>query len=217
MGKNVYPVVHQFPKRTSLPGRMRHSSDQLRFSASVWKPGFFVALVLFIVTVAAAQETHLRKVTVKPLPLPGANGLVMLDYFAYDNTSQRLWVPAANTGSVDVIDTTTDQVKPVEGFSVPQIQLRGKLRSVGPSSVAIGDGVVYIGSRADSKICIINDHTLKLGDCIAFAPASAGMAAAPDGLSTLPPRASCGPPVGLRRSASLLLTALSRSFPPLPL
>jgi DNA-binding beta-propeller fold protein YncE len=48
--------------------------------------------------------------------------------------------------------------------------------------VAIGDGVVYIGSRADSKICVVEARSLKLGDCIAFAPASAGLAAAPDGL-----------------------------------
>jgi hypothetical protein len=53
---------------------------------------------------------------------------------------------------------------------------------MGPSSVAIGDGVVYIGSRADSKICIIDGRALKLGDCTAFAPPSAGLAAAPDGL-----------------------------------
>jgi DNA-binding beta-propeller fold protein YncE len=106
----------------------------------------------------------------------------MLDYFAYDNSTRRLWVPAANTGSVDVIDTTTDQIKSVEGFSVAQVELRGKLRPMGPSSVAIGDGVVYVGSRADSKICIIDNRTLKLGNCIAFAPASAGIAAAPDGL-----------------------------------
>jgi hypothetical protein len=95
---------------------------------SVWNPGFLAVLILFIVTFAAAQESGSRKFAVKPLPLPGTNGLVMLDYFAYDYASRRLWVPAANTGSVDVIDTTTDQIKRVEGFSVAQVELRGKLR-----------------------------------------------------------------------------------------
>ena len=51
-------------------------------------------------------------------PLPGAKGLVMFDYFAYDHTGRLLWVPAANTGSVEVIDTTPDQIKRVEDFSV---------------------------------------------------------------------------------------------------
>jgi hypothetical protein len=161
---------------------MKHQSNLLRSPASVWHSRFFAALVLLITATAATQETGSRKFTVKPLPLPGANGLVMLDYFQYDNATRRLWVPAANTGSVDVIDTTTDQIKSVEGFSVAQVELRGKLRPMGPSSVAIGDGVVYIGSRADSRICIINSGTLKLGDCVAFAPPSAGLAAAPDGL-----------------------------------
>ena len=148
----------------------------------ICEPGLIGVLLLFMVAFAAAQETASQKRAVKLLPLPGANGLVMLDYFAYDHASRRLWVPAGNTGSVDVIDTTTDQIQRVEGFSVAQVELRGKLRSVGPSSVAIGDGVVYIGSRADSKICAIDARSLRRGDCIAFAPASAGMAAAPDGL-----------------------------------
>jgi DNA-binding beta-propeller fold protein YncE len=93
-----------------------------------------------------------------------------------------LWVPAGNTGSVDVIDTTTDKIKRVEGFAVREVEFRGKPRAMGPSSVAIGDGVVYIGSRADSKVCVIDAHTLKPGNCFEFAPVSAGLAAAPDGL-----------------------------------
>jgi len=161
---------------------MRHPWDLLRLPASVWNPAFLAALILFIVAVAGAQDTSSRKFTVKPLLLPGANGLVMLDYFAWDHTSRRLWVPAANTGSVDVIDTTTDQIKRVEGFYVAQVELRGKLRPMGPSSIAIGDGVVYVGSRADSKICTIDSRTLKRRDCIAFASPAAGIAAAPDGL-----------------------------------
>ena len=48
--------------------------------------------------------------------LPAANGLVVLNYLAYDHTGRLLWVPAAITGSVEVIDTTTDQIKRVEGL-----------------------------------------------------------------------------------------------------
>jgi len=82
---------------------MQHPSYLLRLPASAWNAGFFAALILFTVTLAAAQETRSRKFTIKPLPLLAANGLVMLDYFAYDKTNQRLWVPAANTGCVDVM------------------------------------------------------------------------------------------------------------------
>jgi hypothetical protein len=161
---------------------MKHPSHLFRLWASVSRHGFLAAILLLAISVVPAQETRSLKFTIKPLPLPGATGLVTLDYFAFERTSRRLWVPAANTGSVDVIDTATDQIKRVEGFSVAQAELRGKIRPVGPSSVAIGKGVVYIGSRADSKICIIDGSTLKIGECIAFAPPSAGMAAAPDGL-----------------------------------
>ena len=143
---------------------------------------FLVVLTVLMFCIAAAPAKHLMHFAVKPLPLPGGNGLVTLDYFAYDPTSRLLWVPAANTGSVDVIDTTTDQIKRVEGFPVGQVEIRGKLRPMGPSSVAIGDGSVYIGSRGDSKICTIDSHTFTRGNCIAFADSSAGLAAAPDGL-----------------------------------
>jgi DNA-binding beta-propeller fold protein YncE len=161
---------------------MRHSSNLLPLSACAWNPASLVVLILLIVNICAAQGTASSKFTAKTLPLPGAKGLVTLDYLAYDHTSRLLWVPAANTGSVDIIDTKTDQIKSVKGFSVAQVELHGKHSPMGPSSVAIGDGVVYIGSRADSKICIIDGRTLKLGDCIPFAPPSAGLAAAPDGL-----------------------------------
>lgn len=194
---------------------MRRLLDLLWLPASVRNLRFSAALTLFIITVVAAQETRSPKFTVNPLLLPGANGLVTLDYFAYDHTSRRLWVPASNTGSVDVIETTTDEIKRVGGFPVAQIELRGKLRSVGPSSVAIGDGVAYIGSRADSRICTIESGNLKLGDCIAFAPASAGMAASPDGLiyiaATRELWATSGaPPIGIPaadRSIKILAAA----------
>src|ERR1700756_3716046 len=136
---------------------MRHPSDLIQRPFS--NNGFLV-VILFIVTFAGGQGTGSPKFAVIPLPLPGAKGSVTLDYFAYDNRSGRLWVPAANTGSVDVIDTTTNQIQRVEGFAVAQIELRGKLRSVGPSAVPIGNGVVYMGRRADSKICIIDGRTL---------------------------------------------------------
>ena len=69
---------------------MRHLSNLLRLPASGWHAGLFAALVVFIATVAATQGTGPNKFTVKPLALPGANGLVMLDYFQYDNATQRL-------------------------------------------------------------------------------------------------------------------------------
>ena len=146
------------------------------------RTSWVIAVCVFAVTVAIAQHASSQKLTVKPLSLPAANGLVMLDYVAYDRATDRVWVPAGNIGSVDVIDGATDQIKTVDGFAVAQVELRGKQRTVGPSSVAVGDGVVYVGNRADSKVCTVDAQKLKKLGCIEFAPSSAGMAAAPDGL-----------------------------------
>lgn len=125
----------------------------------------------------------------------------MLDYVAYDRSTHQLWVPAGNTGSVDVIDDS-DQIKRIDGFPVVQIEFKGKPRPMGPSSVAVGKDFVYVGSRGDSKVCIIDARTLQRTGCIEFAPASAGLASAPDGLiyiaATQEVWATSGaPPVGV--------------------
>src|SRR6266480_3038012 len=118
----------------------------------------------------------------KPISLPGATGPVALDYFAYDRATGKLWVPASNTGSVDVIDEKTDAVSQVTGFQTGEVELRGRKVKLGPTAVSIGDGVVYIGNRGDSTLCPIDARTLERGKCLEVAPISAGRAAAPDGV-----------------------------------
>lgn len=140
-----------------------------------------LACFLLLLSTSATPQKSQPKFTVKKIPLPGASGLVMLDYTAYDRSTHQLWVPAGNIGSVDVIDDS-DRVKSIEGFPVVQVEFKGKPRPMGPSSVAIGNSYVYVGSRADSKVCIIDAKTLQRTGCVEFAPVSAGLAAAPDGL-----------------------------------
>src|SRR5206468_8316958 len=118
----------------------------------------------------------------KPINLPGATGPVALDYFAYDRATGKLWVPASNTGSVDVIDEATDAVAQITGFKTGEVELRGRKVIVGPTAISIGDGVVYIGNRGDSTLCVIDAHTLERGECLEVAPISAGRAAAADGV-----------------------------------
>src|SRR5215831_16796359 len=85
---------------------------------------------------------------VTEIALPGApaDGLT-LDYLAVDRTRKRVWVPAAGTGSVVVIDADTRAVHTVPGFPTAENERNGRKRIVGPSSASIGDGVVYVGNR----------------------------------------------------------------------
>ena len=196
---------------------MKNSARLPRRPVCFTIPQLLTVLIVILAGLAYGASSGFK---ITPLPLPGAQGLVMLDYFAYDRNSRLLWVPAANTGSVDVIDTTTDQIKRIEGFTVAEVEFRGKPRAMGASSVAIGDGVAYIGSRADSKICVIDAHTLKLVNCIEFAPRSAGLASAPDGLiyiaATKELWATSGaPPVGVP-AAEKAIKILSASPPTNP-
>src|SRR5947199_1929212 len=159
-----------FRGRWSCP--MSRSSKFAKVSA--------VALIQIIwASVAHAADTNYE---LKPISLPGATGTVALDYFAYDRATGKLWVPASNTGSVDVVDERADAVSQVTGFKTGEVELRGRKITLGPTAVSIGDSVVYIGNRGDSTLCVIDAHTLARGECLEVAPISAGRAAAPDGV-----------------------------------
>jgi DNA-binding beta-propeller fold protein YncE len=114
---------------------------------------------------------------VKPLTLPGApaDGLT-LDYLAVDRERHRVWVPAAGTGNAVVIDTKTLEIKTVTKFPTKEVERRGQKRLVGLSSATVGDGVVYVGNRADSSVCAVDAKTLDRGGCVTL-PGS------PDGLA----------------------------------
>lgn len=138
--------------------------------------------IFWTVSGIMAAATSASDYELKPLSLPGATGVVTLDYFAYDRSTGRLWVPASNTGSVDVIDETTNAVSQVSGFQTGEVELRGRKVTLGPTAVSVGDGVVYIGNRGDSTLCVIDAHSLEREECLQVAPPSAGPAAAPDGV-----------------------------------
>src|SRR5437762_13069732 len=71
----------------------------------------YVAMVAFFLVGRAFTQspTPASDYELKRINLPGATGAVALDYFAHDGATGKLWVPASNTGSVDVIDEKTDR------------------------------------------------------------------------------------------------------------
>ena len=134
-------------------------------------------LAVALVTVVAAWQARVlaqapppapARLAVHPLPLPGAppSTGIFMDYIAYDRQHRRVWVPAGNTGSVDVVDTATEQITRVMGFPTAEVERGGTRRTVGPSSASVGDGVVYVGNRGDSSICAIDAATLRKGVCV---------------------------------------------------
>jgi DNA-binding beta-propeller fold protein YncE len=98
--------------------------------------------------------------------LPEGHGPVSLDLLAYEPKKNRVWIPIArDAGSVEVFDVATSAFQRVEGLAVVKKEANGKARSMGPSSAAVGDGVVYVGNRGTSEVCIVDASTLKLGSC----------------------------------------------------
>jgi hypothetical protein len=135
---------------------------------SAFHLAMFCAIAPLSIFLTAAQ-LNAHKVTsgyeLTPIALPGASGVVSLDYFTYDRSTRKLWVPASNTGNVDVIDEKSDAVSQVTGFKTGEVELRGRKVPLGPTAVSVGDGVVYIGNRGDSSLCVIDAQTLKREAC----------------------------------------------------
>jgi DNA-binding beta-propeller fold protein YncE len=102
----------------------------------------------------------------KPIPLAAGKSPIILDHLAYDRATNRLWVPASNTGAVDVIDCNSDSVSRVSGFSTRNIELEGRKARMGPTAVTIGEGAIYIGNRGESSLCVIDAKTLARGECV---------------------------------------------------
>src|SRR5437867_155026 len=127
------------------------------------KVGAIAFIEILAALIASAAETNYE---LKAISLPGATGTVALDYFAYDRATGKLWVPASNTGSVDVIDEATDAVSQVTGFKTGEVELRGRKVALGPTAVSIGNGVVYIGNRGNATVCVIDARTFERGDCL---------------------------------------------------
>jgi len=132
-----------------------------------------ICLLLFVIVSLGAIAIALRtsedqnaNFTVRTLSLPDhGKGNVTMDYIAYDPATGFLWVPAINIGVVYVVDTSNDSIREIPDFATKEVEFGGRKRTQGPSGVSVGDGVVYIGNRADSSICTINAKTLARKTC----------------------------------------------------
>src|SRR5947209_13707 len=108
--------------------------------------------------IAQALLLGLFAVVGTSIALPGGPPVGM-DYLAYDGVTGRLWVPAGNTGNVDVVDVATGKVTALGGFATKANPRPGR-PNMGPSSVAVGDGVVWVGNRGDDRVCAFDARTL---------------------------------------------------------
>ena len=148
----------------------------------------------------AAQAGAPANLKAEPLVLPGGPAPVGMDYLAYDDSTKTVWVPAGNTGKVDVVDSATRQIRAVEGFPTAQ---RGT-RTVGPSSATVGAGVVYVGNRADSSVCAVDGKSLRLGQCVK-------LESMPDGIAYVAPTKEVW--VTAPRDKALIIVDVSSSPP----
>jgi DNA-binding beta-propeller fold protein YncE len=121
-----------------------------------------IATLIFILALPSALWAA---DSVSSITLPGANPAgIGMDYIGFNAATNSIWVPG-NIGSVAVIDIATGKVRQVTGFPTKEVTVRDRKRTMGPSSVTIGDGTVYVGNRGDSSVCAVNPKTLERGHC----------------------------------------------------
>jgi DNA-binding beta-propeller fold protein YncE len=100
---------------------------------------------------------------------------VGLDYIAYEPIRGRVWVPVGDTGSVDVYDPSNGTFTRIDGFKTVPRDWHGKSRTMGPSSVSVGDGVAYVGDRGSSEVCAVDADKRTIRRCLA-------LTSSPDGI-----------------------------------
>jgi DNA-binding beta-propeller fold protein YncE len=127
------------------------------------------AVLTLVAGTASAQEAT-------SISLPGGPSISM-DYLAYDNVNERVWVPAGNTGNVVVIDAVSGKQTTISGFETTSVKGRdGKERKVGPSSASAGDGFVFVGTRAGSQVCAVDAKSLERKGCLTLPSSPDGTA-----------------------------------------
>ena len=114
---------------------------------------------------AAAQGSAKYATHVLSLPANGQDNIAN-DYIAYDANTNAVWAPAINLGEVFVIDAGSEKIHEIKGFATHEMKFpNGRTGVEGPSGVYVGDGVVYIGDRADKSICAVDEKTLERRNC----------------------------------------------------
>jgi len=101
----------------------------------------------------------------KAVPLPGTAGRATLDYLVFEPTRGRVWVPLAETGSVEVFDPADGRFTRIDGFKTAEREAHGAKRMMGPSSGSFGEGFVYVGNRASNEVCPVDAGTLVRAAC----------------------------------------------------
>jgi DNA-binding beta-propeller fold protein YncE len=77
---------------------------------------------------------------------------------------------------VAVVDSKSGRVSRIGGFPTAVVERKGKKRTVGPSSAAVGEGVVYVGNRGDSTVCAVDATALTKGACVRLESMPDGLA-----------------------------------------
>src|SRR5947207_12077505 len=101
----------------------RSRGDNVRIMIVIRFRLLLAAVILFAVPAALCGAGY----SVRTLTLPGGTpGGIGMDYIAFDASTNSVWVPAGNTGAVDVIDARSGQIRQITGFPTKEVTVRDR-------------------------------------------------------------------------------------------
>ncbi len=121
-------------------------------------------------------SSDIVQLTATASALPGVSGPAFVDAIFYDWAGGRIWVPVSSTASVDLFDIAKSTFTRIEGFKTVNRETKERNKTLGPSTIALGEGFVYIGNRASSELCPVSLETLKVSKCLKLSTAIEGVA-----------------------------------------
>lgn len=125
------------------------------------------ANVILILSALLAADGAGAGLGVTRVALPGGGRPLALDYLAVDRAAARVFIPAGNAGSVDVLDLGSRHVTAIAGFATGPTNLPARDRWLGPSAVSLGDGLAFVGDRATAELCTVDARRLVKLACLA--------------------------------------------------
>ncbi len=112
--------------------------------------------VIIMLAVALAATP----VTLSPLALPGADGLVGFDDLRFSAELHKIIVPAGRTGRVDLVDPETRAIDEIAGFSSSRGAGRGHDEST--TSADSGQGLIFASDRTQRALVVADPSTKRI-------------------------------------------------------
>jgi DNA-binding beta-propeller fold protein YncE len=134
------------------------------------KRSSLLLLAVLLASHAAAQPPAVPVLTAEPFVLPGGEGAIGFDDFAFPAGLRQVLIPAGRTGRLDLIDPQSRKVKEIGGFQAAAITAGG--HGEGTTSADEGGRYLFAIDRTAMRLSVVDPRKGKIvsGAALAGSP-----------------------------------------------